>query len=81
MILDAPRTHHFALCGRRPGGYFRRGLANQLTQKLGQPVVVESKGAAGMAGVDYVAKLTPDGYTLVLTAGLSLVGSSPMSDQ
>jgi tripartite-type tricarboxylate transporter receptor subunit TctC len=64
-----------------PADIFARGLANQLMPKLGQSVVVESKGgAAGMAGVDYVAKSSPDGYTLVLTAGLSLVVAPAIAD-
>ena len=53
-----------------PGGGTDTGgriLAEQLSKKWGQPVVVENKGgAAGQIGADIVAKAKPDGYTLLL---------------
>jgi tripartite-type tricarboxylate transporter receptor subunit TctC len=53
-----------------PGGGTDTGgriLAEQLSKKWGQPVVVENKGgAAGQIGADLVAKAKPDGYTLLL---------------
>lgn len=45
-----------------------RQLGPKLTDAWGQPVVVENKtGANGNVGADFVAKSTPDGYTLLLT--------------
>jgi tripartite-type tricarboxylate transporter receptor subunit TctC len=42
-----------------------RLLANALSQRLGQPVVIENKpGASGAIGLDAVAKAAPDGYTI-----------------
>jgi tripartite-type tricarboxylate transporter receptor subunit TctC len=52
-----------------PNDFFGRVMGNKLSQMVGQPVVIENKaGAAGVAGVDFVSKSTPDGYTLVLTS-------------
>lgn len=45
-----------------------RVLAQQLTQQMGQQVVVDNRpGASGIIGVDHVAHARPDGYTLVMT--------------
>ena len=42
-----------------------RLIAPKLTDRLGQPVIVENRpGAAGTIGVEFVARATPDGYTL-----------------
>jgi len=53
-----------------PGGsndIFGRVIAAQLTEKLGQTVVVDNRaGAGGTVGTDMVAKSPADGYTLLL---------------
>lgn len=53
-----------------PGGGTDVGarlIAQKLSVKWGQPVLVDNKaGAAGMVGADVVAKAKPDGYTLLV---------------
>jgi len=53
---------------------FARVLTQQLSELWGQQVVVDNRpGASTMIGADQVAKSPPDGYTLLLTAELTLV--------
>jgi tripartite-type tricarboxylate transporter receptor subunit TctC len=58
-----------------PGGAsdaLARIMAQKLSEKWGQPVVVDNRaGAGGNIGMDIVAKAPPDGYTLLM----SYVGS------
>jgi len=45
-----------------------RLLATELTEQLGQPVVVENRGGGGSTtGTQAVARAEPDGYTLLLS--------------
>jgi len=55
-----------------PGGNIdqaARLFARELSEKLGQQFIIESKGGAGGSiGASQVAKSKPDGYTLLVTA-------------
>ena len=50
-----------------------RSLGEALSQKMGQPVIIENKpGANGNIAAATVARATPDGYTLLATGGSTL---------
>jgi len=58
-----------------PNDILGRVVAQQLTEQLGQQVVVDNRGGAGgIIGAELAAKAVPDGYTLLLggTASLSI---------
>jgi len=64
-----------------PGGatdVFARKIGQLLSEKWGQPVVIENRaGAGGVVGTDVVAKSAPDGYTLLVTyAGSQAINPS-----
>ena len=49
--------------------YTARPIAQKLTERWGQPVVIDSRsGGSAMIGADHVAKSPPDGYTMLLSA-------------
>ncbi len=52
-----------------PGGVsdgVARLIAQQLTERLGQPVVIDNRpGVSGIVGTQAVARAAPDGYTLI----------------
>src|SRR5687767_3400300 len=60
-----------------PGGsadFFGRVIAPELSEAIGQQVVVDNRGgAAGIVGAELASKAAPDGYTLVLaTANMAM---------
>jgi len=59
-----------------PGGtpdIYGRIVAQELSTLWKQSVIVENKtGASGTIGTDFVAKATPDGYTLLFAADASI---------
>ena len=60
-----------------PGGtldVIARPVGQKLSERLGQPVVIENKpGANTIIGTESVAKAPPDGYTLLCAAAASIV--------
>jgi tripartite-type tricarboxylate transporter receptor subunit TctC len=78
---DYPDRPIRLVCPYAAGGLtdvLARLLAKRLSDRIGQPVIVENRtGAGGIIGVDAVAKSPADGYTIVLVAqGLASVNAS-----
>ena len=66
--------------GFAPGGNadtIARILGAELSQQLGQPIVVESKaGAGGTIAAGTVARAPADGYTLLLATGAHAIAGT-----
>ena len=70
MIVPLPAGSAVDMVGRL--------IAHKLSERLGQPVVVENRaGASGDIGADAVAKAPPDGYTLGMATSTTHV-TAPM---
>ena len=62
-----------------PGGItdiLARAMAEMLTPRLGQPVIIDNRpGAGGNVGAEHVARSAPDGHTL-MAVGPSVMGTA-----
>jgi tripartite-type tricarboxylate transporter receptor subunit TctC len=57
-----------------PADLIARTIGRIMGERLGKPVIVESRaGAGGMIGVEHVARSRPDGQTLVLASSGAMV--------
>jgi tripartite-type tricarboxylate transporter receptor subunit TctC len=63
-----------------PGGgtdITARYVGTKLSEKVGQPVIVDNRpAAAGVVGADVVAKAAPDGYTLLVVSVTFVISSA-----
>jgi tripartite-type tricarboxylate transporter receptor subunit TctC len=60
-----------------PSDLVGRLIGQRLSDRLGQPFVVENRpGGGGNIGAEAVAKAAPDGYTLLLVSGAHAVNST-----
>ena len=77
MAQDYPSRPVKVIVPFPPGGapdLVGRTLAHRLSERLGQPFVIENRtGAGGNIAAEAVAKSTPDGYTLLATSDGPLV--------
>lgn len=68
------------LVGFAPGGstdILARMVAEQMTQRWGQQVVVDNRGgAAGLIAADFTAKSAPDGYTVLMAISNHVIAPS-----
>ncbi len=55
-----------------------RYFSNKLSELVGKPVIVENKaGAFGNIATSYVARSAPDGYTIYIAPGSSVLAAAP----
>ena len=77
LAQDYPRKPVHMVVPYAPGGNVdvtARIVAEQLTQALHQPFVVDNKpGAGGMIAGEFVARAAPDGYTLFVGSNGPLI--------
>ncbi|MBP0109925.1 MULTISPECIES: tripartite tricarboxylate transporter substrate binding protein [Bradyrhizobium] len=68
-------VHGFAAGGAADA--LSRIIADGLSKKLGQPIIVEAKpGAGGNIAADAIAKAAPDGYTIGLVTGAHAISAA-----
>src|SRR5215469_9853167 len=60
-----------------PADALGRILGEKLSQRWGQPVIIENRsGAGGNVGAAAVSRAAPDGYTLLLNASSHVINAS-----
>jgi len=65
-----------------PTDVYARDIAAELQKTLHQAFVMENRPGAGTTlGTDFVAKATPDGYTLLMVSGTQAVNETLYSDR
>ncbi len=67
-----------------PGGTTDKGArlySQKLTESLGRPFILDFKpGAGATVGTNYVARATPDGYTLLITSASYTIAAATYKD-
>jgi len=78
--LDYPMRPIHLIVGFTPGGptdIFARLIGQWLSDRFGQPVIVENRpGAGSTIGVEAVVTAPPDGYTLLLASSSAAISAS-----
>jgi tripartite-type tricarboxylate transporter receptor subunit TctC len=81
-FADAYPEHEIHSIGMFPAGsgadVMVRYFSNKLSEMVGKTVVVENKaGAFGNIATSYVARAKPDGYTIYIAPGSSVLAAAP----
>lgn len=79
-LKDYPSKPIRVIVGLAPGGatdIVARGLAQKLTEGLGQSVIIDNRsGAGGNIGAALAAKAAPDGYTALIVSSTYTINPS-----
>ncbi len=65
-----------------PADIIARVVGQGLSDRLGQPVLIDNRGGAGgVTGTDAVAKASPDGYSIALSSAGALAISASLQEK
>lgn len=77
-----PITFILPFSGGGAADIVSRALAEDMSKRLGQPVIVENRpGASGIIGTNAAAKAPADGYTVLLTLTQAIVNNQFLYDK
>jgi len=75
-LSDATSAHLGRLCRGRYGRHHRAAVAQWLSRRLGQQIIVENRTGAGTnIATNSVVHATPDGYTLLLVTSSNAINA------